>query len=103
MGFKWWELLIVESCKRNIQRGEMRPESALGASLGLQSGQRKGAGENLSRKEESRVPRRDLVLGEGDTQVRGGSEQPVGGGRERSLKELLEKAGGRGEWLGVDG
>lgn len=84
----------------------MRPESALGASLGLQSGQRKGAGEtlrrSLSRKEESRVPRRDLVLGEGDTQVRGGSEQPVGEGREPSLKELLEKAGERGEWLGVD-
>ena len=59
----WGELETAVETSREKRRGLSQ---LLGASLGLQSGQREGAEKNLrrslSRKEESRVTRREAVL-----------------------------------------
>lgn len=59
----WGELETAGETPREKRRGLSQ---LLGASLGLQSGQREGAEKNLrrslSRKEESRVTRREAVL-----------------------------------------
>lgn len=83
VGVEPWELVRAGNCRRNIEREETRPEPAPGASLGLQSGQRKGAEKtlrgSLPRKEESRVLGCDSGLGRSKGRGgRVGGEPPAG-------------------------